>query len=712
MFLPKKYLISGVLFILGLAISFVFYLSLRKANELRQDQIYSGIYDAISMSIQREIDVNINALHAIKGSFLASEHVRRDEFIQLTEFYISNIKSIQALEWVPKVYHNQRDSLEKTIRRNGFPDFEIFTTKNGERVRAEKRKVYYPVTYISPYKGNEAALGFDPGESVPARSNTIQKAIASRSVAVSDVINIVQKSMPHKAVLVFVPVFDHTNTLIGLVEGVYLANELIQSGVSRLEFSESIKISLKDERGNLMYGNEAVGSKGALTGSLRFGDRNYMLHIEFLNDIGTDVMNIRLFLATCLIITLFVVGITFYALKTSERQNKRSKANIQSVFKLSESAIALFDINLKLLEWNESFATLTKELTGIMPQIGILIPKEFYRFEEKLQKKIQQGEQIKLTAAVDLKGAVNHFVFNYLPIYEEGKVVGFCALIDNVTEIMRYESELETYSSRLQDLVEQRTEQLDHSNKELIKRNRELSDALNELKHAQDELVQSRKMASLGVISAGVGHEINNPLNFIIGGVTILESSFKGQLNDEQESAISNIKLGAKRASDIVKTIGRFSRKTQSVNEPCSLHGILDGCLLMMSGNIRENVVVKKNYASANPIVKGNEGMLHQAFLNVLMNAEQALGREGEIIITTDLQQEKAMVSIKDNGAGITDEDLSKVMDPFFSTKEPGKGVGLGLFITYNIISELKGKIEFDSKLGEGTECIISLNMM
>lgn len=710
MLFTKKYLISGTLLILGLVISFVLFLSLKEAHQLRQDQIHSGIYDAISMSIQREIDVNINALYAIKGSFLASEFVKRTEFQELTKFYVSNIKSIQALEWVPKIYDFQRDSLEKAIRGNGFPEFEIFTTENGERVRAEKRKVYYPITYISPYKGNEAALGYDPGESIPARSNTIQRAIASQSVAVSDVINIIQKSTPHKAVLVFVPVFDQTNTLLGLVEGVYLVNELIQSGVSRLEFSESIKISLKDERSNLIYGNEAV-SKKALTGSLKFGDRNYVLQIEFLNDIGADVINIRLFLATCLIITLFVVGITFYALNTSERQNKRSKANIQSVFKLSESAIALFDINLKLLEWNESFATLTKELTGFMPQIGILIPKEFYRFEEKLQKKIEQGEQIKLTAAVELKGTVKHFVFNYLPIYEAGKVVGFCALIDNVTEIMRYESELETYSSKLQDLVEQRTQQLDHSNKELIKRNRELSDALNELKHAQDELVQSRKMASLGVISAGVGHEINNPLNFIIGGVTILESSFKGQLNAEQESAISNIKLGAKRASDIVKTIGRFSRKTQSVNEPCNLHGILDGCLLMMAGNIRENVEVKTNYTSSHLTVKGNEGMLHQAFLNVLMNAEQALDGAGEITITTEVWQEKAIVSIQDNGAGITEEDLSKVMDPFFSTKEPGKGVGLGLFITYNIISELGGKIEFNSTLGQGTECIISLNI-
>ena len=710
MLFTKKYLISGTLLILGLVISFVLFLSLKEAQQLRQDQIHSGIYDAISMSIQREIDVNINALYAINGSFLASEFVKRNEFQELTKFYISNIKSIQALEWVPKIYDFQRDSLENAIRENGFPEFEIFTTENGGRVRAEKRKVYYPITYISPYKGNEAALGYDPGESIPARSNTIQRAIASQSVAVSDVINIIQKSTPHKAVLAFVPVFDQTNTLLGLVEGVYLVNELIQSGVSRLEFSESIKISLKDERGNLIYGNEAV-SKKALTGSLKFGDRNYVLQIEFLNDIGADVINIRLFLATCLIITLFVVGITFYALNTSERQNKRSKANIQSVFKLSESAIALFDINLKLLEWNESFATLTKELTGFMPQIGILIPKEFYRFEEKLQKKIEQGEQIKLTAAVELKGTVKHFVFNYLPIYEAGKVVGFCALIDNVTEIMRYESELETYSSKLQDLVEQRTQQLDHSNKELIKRNRELSDALNELKHAQDELVQSRKMASLGVISAGVGHEINNPLNFIIGGVTILESSFQGQLNAEQESAISNIKLGAKRASDIVKTIGRFSRKTQSVNEPCKLHGILDGCLLMMAGNIRENVEVKTNYTSSHLTVKGNEGMLHQAFLNVLMNAEQALDGAGEITITTEVWQEKAIVSIQDNGAGITEEDLSKVMDPFFSTKEPGKGVGLGLFITYNIISELGGKIEFNSTLGQGTECIISLNI-
>ncbi|MEP1891329.1 MAG: ATP-binding protein, partial [Cyclobacteriaceae bacterium] len=486
---------------------------------------------------------------------------------------------------------------------------------------------------------------------------------------------------------------------------------LIQSGVSRLEFSEAIKISLRDEKGNLIYGNEPVGSKDSLTGFLTFGDHKYALHIEYLDDIGADAMNVTFFLASCLIITFFLVGITFYALNTSERQQKRSRANIESIFKLSESAIALFDTNLRLREWNQSFEKLSVELTGEKPRFGMSVPKELYASEDKLQDKIKLGEQIKLTSAIELNKEVNHFVFNYLPIYDEGKAVGFCALIENVTDIMKYEAELETYSSKLQDLVEQRTQQLDQSNKKLIERNIELSDALEELKMAQEELVQSRKMASLGVIAAGVGHEINNPLNFIIGGVTMLERSFEGQLGKDQQKAIKTIKLGSKRASEIVKTIGRFSRKSASMDEFCNIHAILDGCLLMMSANLIERVRIVKNYSENSLVVKGNEGMLHQAFLNVLMNADQAIEGEGDIIITTELNDSKAIVKIKDTGVGIEDTNLVKVMDPFFSTKEPGKGVGLGLFITYNIISELGGKIEFNSKLGEGAECIISLNL-
>ncbi|WP_258104536.1 CHASE domain-containing protein [Marinoscillum sp. MHG1-6] len=707
----RKYLISGIIFILGFSISLALYLSLQKTNSLKKAQIYSGIYNAVSISLQREIDININSLYALRANYMANGMLNYHQFSRFTEYYVSEIESIQALEWVPRITFDERDSFELAIQSLGFEDFEIFSLKNGERIRAEDRAVYYPVAYLTPFEPNVSALGFDPGSSNKIRENTINKAIETGEAAVSDVIGLIQKQDPHKAVLVFVPVFSETGELAGLVEGVYLTNELIQSAVDRLKFSETVEVSLLDERGTLIYGEDTQDFHNQHAGKVTFGDRNFQLRISYVDDLASSMFELRLLLSTCFIITIFLVGITFYALNRSEKQQKRSRANIESIFKVSENPIAIFDINLRLQEWNKSFNKLITFIQGNPPVLNMMIPDKLNLHKENLRSQILLGKQLKSTERVEIQNDDKHFVFNYLPIYEADHVIGFCALFQDITAIKKYEETLEGYSLKLEDLVEQRTKELDQSNKALLSRNKELSEALQELKSAQDELVQSRKMASLGVISAGVGHEINNPLNFIIGGVTVLEQALEGKLNTEQELAIRNIKIGAQRASSIVKTIGRFSRKSNSLDEYCDVHTILDGCLLMMSHDLRPKVEIEKEYCSDRVIVKGNEGMLHQAFLNILMNAFQSIEDQGKIGIHTYHDNGFVNIEISDSGVGIPSEHLDNIMDPFFSTKEPGKGVGLGLFLTYNIIRELKGEIQFESKPGTGTLCTISLKL-
>jgi signal transduction histidine kinase len=111
------------------------------------------------------------------------------------------------------------------------------------------------------------------------------------------------------------------------------------------------------------------------------------------------------------------------------------------------------------------------------------------------------------------------------------------------------------------------------------------------------------------------------------------------------------------------------------------------------------------------PNVYGNEGKLHQAFLNLLSNAEQSMTDQGEIVITTKYDENKVIVTIADNGSGISSNNLSKISDPFFTTKSPGEGTGLGLFITYNIIEEHNGKIRVSSRLSEGTTFNVELKI-
>jgi len=255
-------------------------------------------------------------------------------------------------------------------------------------------------------------------------------------------------------------------------------------------------------------------------------------------------------------------------------------------------------------------------------------------------------------------------------------------------------------------------------NIDLVDQKEELSETLQELKKAQSQLIESEKMASLGILTAGVAHEINNPLNFIQAGIYGIESFFEENTtcttfcNNHPEilGLIDKMKIGVSRVSGIVTSLNHFSRQTESKSENCNIHNIIDHCLLILNHQYKFKVEINKEYAERHFIVKGNEGKLHQVFLNIIGNAIQAIEEKGEIYIKTTVKPDHSAILIKDNGCGIKDDYLNRIFDPFFTTKEPGFGTGLGLSITYGIIKEHDGNIEINSQYGKGTEVVISFS--
>ncbi|MEM6516640.1 MAG: PAS domain-containing protein [Bacteroidota bacterium] len=237
-------------------------------------------------------------------------------------------------------------------------------------------------------------------------------------------------------------------------------------------------------------------------------------------------------------------------------------------------------------------------------------------------------------------------------------------------------------------------------------------EALEKLKNTQTQLVQSEKMASLGVLTAGVAHELNNPLNYIVGGHTAINQYLKAEQKpkvDDINEYLDWIEKGAARATDIVKSLNLFSRNTEGQSESCDIHQIIEDCILMLKNKYKGRIEIKKDFEKANLKVSGNSGKLHQALLNLLGNAIDAIEQKGEILIKTITNSKSIFISITDDGHGIKNSDLKKVLDPFYTTKPPGKGTGLGLSITNSIILEHKGKLKLYSKLNEGTVAEIRL---
>ncbi|MDP3462076.1 MAG: ATP-binding protein [Bacteroidales bacterium] len=293
-------------------------------------------------------------------------------------------------------------------------------------------------------------------------------------------------------------------------------------------------------------------------------------------------------------------------------------------------------------------------------------------------------------------------------------ILFFLFIKNHLTKLRDTEIELEHHKNHLERMIQEKTNDLESKNEELFRKNEIINQKNTELKNTlvclqdtQSHLFQAEKMASLGILTAGVAHELNNPLNYIMGAYVGLFRHYENKTfseNDEQVGIlIDSLKVGVERSVSIVEGLNQFTRNSQSYHEECNLHEIINNSLNILQNQLSNNISIHKQYANSEIIIKGNVGNLHQVFVNILNNSIQAILNEGSITISTKLDDAYVHIEIKDTGEGISSENIEKVADPFFTTKEPGKGTGLGLAITYNIIKKHNGILEFQSDLGKGT---------
>ncbi len=224
------------------------------------------------------------------------------------------------------------------------------------------------------------------------------------------------------------------------------------------------------------------------------------------------------------------------------------------------------------------------------------------------------------------------------------------------------------------------------------------------------QLVSSEKMASLGKLAAGIAHEINNPL----AGILIYSSLLMEDLppDDPKRSDLEKIVQEASRCKEIVKSLLEFARQTEPKKEPTDINrAINDGLFFLVNQALFHNIEIVKNLDPNLPLVYGNAGQLKQVFMNIIVNAAEAMHGSGTLTITTSVAPDRNSVLIEftDTGEGIPEENLNRIFEPFFTTKDVGKGTGLGLATSYGIIEEHGGRISVKSKVGEGTTFTIEL---
>jgi len=283
--------------------------------------------------------------------------------------------------------------------------------------------------------------------------------------------------------------------------------------------------------------------------------------------------------------------------------------------------------------------------------------------------------------------------------------------------------------------------------KDLEKNNIELAKTYDELRESQQKIIQQEKMASIGQLAAGVAHEINNPVGFVMSNINSMGkySERLSQFIKIQSEAIDRLSKqegdaavvlddlhekrralkidyvandfinvvkesleGAERVKRIVQDLKTFSHKDDDEHRPGDINEGIESTINVVWNELKYKANMKKEYGKI-PLTKCNLGQLNQVFMNLLINAVQAIEERGEISVKTEHRDGDIVISISDTGSGIQEDKINRIFEPFFTTKEVGKGTGLGLSIAYDIVKKHNGEIMVASEIGKGTTFTVTL---
>jgi len=237
-----------------------------------------------------------------------------------------------------------------------------------------------------------------------------------------------------------------------------------------------------------------------------------------------------------------------------------------------------------------------------------------------------------------------------------------------------------------------------------------LNRMLKELKEREEQLIQSRKMAAIGSLTAGIAHEINNPLNNISLTIEALIDEFGEWADAEKLEMLRDAFAQVERAAVTVANLLDFTRRDETSFALLSVNDVIRSTANIVRNEVTlNNIHLVMNLSDDLSPIMGNQHNLQQVFLNLFLNAIQAMPDGGELRVTSNRQDSVVRIDVSDTGKGIPEEILEKIFDPFFTTKEVGKGTGLGLSVSFGIIEKHHGTIRVENRVPKGANFIVTL---
>ncbi|MDH4137441.1 MAG: ATP-binding protein, partial [Anaerolineae bacterium] len=401
---------------------------------------------------------------------------------------------------------------------------------------------------------------------------------------------------------------------------------------------------------------------------------------------------------------LYSVGKSVTSLLDLEKVLNRIVEAAVFVTGAEEGSLLLVDKDTGELYLRASLGLGEKFARGFRLKVEQSIAGQVVKTGQPILQSTQEEETLKVKTGYLVKSLVN------VPLKAKDEVIGVLAVNNKMFSRPFTENDVHLLSA-LADYATiaivnaQLYEETKRWSEEL---ERKVEERTRELRAAQEQLLQSEKLASIGKLAAGVAHEINNPMGVILG---FAQGILKTLPEDNSlRKPLTIVEKESLRCKRIVQNLLDFARHSEPTPHLTNINELIDTCCELVEHQISlQNVQLFKDYDPALPAIMADPHQLQQVFINIMLNAYQAMPGGGSLRITTRTVDSELQVIFADTGTGIPSENLQNIFDPFFTTKEVGEGTGLGLSVSYGIVKAHGGDIEVESQVGEGTTFVIKL---
>ena len=726
-------ILVAVIVILGVVLSIIVsassYYTHKKLMEVEFNEAVDNRYSAL----KRELDSNLSVLASVQALYYTStKAAERSEFRNFTNHILEQHASIQALEWIPRVPDSRREVYERAARREGFPAFQLTERiAQGKMKRAEKRKQYFPVYFVEPYRSNEIALGFDLASN-PERLEALEVAGKTGQLSASARIILVQESKSQFGFIVFAPIYKKEalinsdqarwNNLEGFALGVFRIGDIVEKAMHYLK-PEGVDSFLYDasapKKEGFLYTHSSRTRKTPLLNqeppetdfksskTLDVAGRKWMVSYSAAPAFIEARSSWRpwVFLLAGLAFTGLVAGVlvvvshaehvekvakdlsdlnTSLAHEIMERKQAEAALAVEKLFSdaIIDSIPGIFcvlDDRGSFLRWNKNLEIVggytAEELRGL-PWIETIAEEDQELATIGIGKVYNKGYYTNVTQLLTKDKRKIPFLLTGFSVLVSGKRHILSTGID-ITEHRRVEEE------KIQ---------------------------------LQAQLMQAQKMEAVGLLAGGVAHDFNNILTAIVGYGSLAQMNLKDDATTQKY--IQEVLDAAKRAEDLTKRLLAFSRK--QVIEPvlADLNKIVRNIEKMLRRIMTEDIELSTVLSAGELPVLVDVGQIDQVLVNLAANARDAMPEGGHLVIQTDAVNVNsryaeehffentgmyAVLTVSDTGVGMDQWTKENIFEPYFTTKEVGKGTGLGLSMVYGIIEQHNGNIKVCSDAGRGT---------